>query len=130
MEINIEYKKQGVSYPIFFESIKNKTVAVICDINTSPFAKNIVNEMNAYAKKIVYVEFPQEELIPDDDVVERVLTKAKQSDYVLAVGSGSLNDVAKFVSTKLGIDCGCLCTAASMDGYVSKGSALMEKGLK
>lgn len=130
MNINVEYKKDGVSYPIFFESVKGKVVTVFCDVNTAPFAKDLIVELEKFAEKVNYLEFPYEELIPDENVVDTVIENCKGADYALAVGSGSLNDVCKFVGTKLNIGCGCLATAASMDGYLSKGSALMEKGFK
>ncbi len=40
-------------------------------------------------------------------------------DYILAVGSGSLNDTCRMVSYRLGIPYGILGTAPSMDGYAS-----------
>lgn len=40
-------------------------------------------------------------------------------DYVLAVGSGSLNDTCRMVSYRLGIPYGVVGTAPSMDGYAS-----------
>ena len=130
MNINVEYKKEGVSYPIFFESVKGKTVTVFCDVNTAVYAKNLIVELEKFAEKVNYLEFDNEDLVPDESVVDAVIKACENADYALAVGSGSLNDVCKFVGTKLNIGCGCLATAASMDGYLSKGSALMEKGYK
>lgn len=40
-------------------------------------------------------------------------------DYILAVGSGSLNDTCRMVSYRLGIPYGVVGTAPSMDGYAS-----------
>jgi glycerol-1-phosphate dehydrogenase [NAD(P)+] len=55
---------------------------------------------------------------------------ANAAEYVLAVGSGTLNDMAKSVATRAGIPSGVLPTAASMDGYCSAGAALMREGFK
>lgn len=40
-------------------------------------------------------------------------------DYILAVGSGSVNDICRMVSYRLGIEYGICGTAPSMDGYAS-----------
>lgn len=130
MQVNIEYKKENLGFPIFFESIKGKTVTVFCDVNTAIYAKNILNQIKNYAKDTVYLEFNDKDLVPNEEVIDGVIKASQNSDYVLAVGSGSLNDVCKFVGTTLNIPCGCLATAASMDGYLSKGSAIMRKGVK
>lgn len=130
MQVNIENKKSGVSFPIFFNKIKDKTVTVFCDVNTAPYAKKLLSEIENYASKTVYLEFPYSDLVPDEKVVEKVAEFSKNSNYVLAVGSGSLNDVCKLVGTTLNIPRGCYATAASMDGYLSKGSAIMKKGVK
>jgi len=51
-------------------------------------------------------------------------------DYILAVGSGSVNDVCRMVSYRLGIPYGVLGTAPSMDGYASNGAAMILGGMK
>lgn len=40
-------------------------------------------------------------------------------DFILAVGSGSINDICRMVSYRIGIEYGVLGTAPSMDGYAS-----------
>lgn len=51
-------------------------------------------------------------------------------DYVLAVGSGSVNDVCRMVSYRLGIPYGILGTAPSMDGYASVVAPLVVQNRK
>ena len=111
--------------------MKGKRVAVVYDINTAPYAKDMISALEKNG--VLYISniaFNDEELIPDERVVAETERGSFGCDYLLAVGSGSLNDVAKAVSTKLGIECGVLATAASMDGYCSCGSALMRGGVK
>lgn len=96
------------------------------DVNTKPYAQKIIEDLN----DVVEMFFPDEELIPDENKCNFALEKTKGTDYLLAVGSGTLNDMAKDISTKLNIECGVLATAPSMDGYCSKGSALMVRGRK
>jgi len=129
MNINVEYKCEK-GFPVFFSSVAQKKVSVMFDVNTKPFAKGIINELKEVVSEIIEIEFLDEELVPSEDKCDYAFNLAKNSDYLLAVGSGTLNDMAKSVSTRLSIDCGVLATAASMDGYCSKGSALMRDGVK
>lgn len=126
--INIEYKKTG--YQRFYQHIKGKMISVVSDINTKPFISIFKKELENVCKSIIYINFDEKELIPDEHCYERVIKESEKVDYILCFGSGSLNDVCKYASTQIGIPCGVVPTAASMDGYLSKGSALIEKGVK
>ena len=70
--------------------------------------------------------------LPTDKNVGKVLIEAgideaeydichfsKNPKYILGVGSGSVNDICRMVSYRLGIEYGILGTAPSMDGYAS-----------
>ena len=129
MEINVEYRHIS-RFEKFFKSITGKSVTVMFDVNTKPYAQDLIRQIKLYASNVVTVEYPDEELIPSEDKCEEAYIASQNSDYLLAVGSGTLNDMAKSVSTRLGIDCGVFVTAASMDGYCSKGAALMRGGVK
>ena len=113
--MNIEYYHES-GFDRFFNRMKDKTVTVIYDVNTKPYAEWIKEKLSCFAKEVLSVEYPDEELMPSEDKCEQAYETAKKSEYVLAVGSGTLNDMAKSVSTRLGIECGVLATAASMDG--------------
>lgn len=130
MNIKVEYKNSDGKFPEFLEKMQNKKVAVLCDYNTRPFADKIIADMEKGGTEIALIYFDDKDLIPDEKVESVSLEKANGCEYLLAVGSGSLNDMGKCVSTKLGIPCGCLATAASMDGYCSKGAAIMRNGHK
>ena len=55
---------------------------------------------------------------------------SRNPDYILAVGSGSVNDVCRMVSYRLGIEYGVLGTAPSMDGYASVVAPLVVRNRK
>ena len=114
----------------FFEKVAKKRVAVMYDVNTKPYAEWIIGELSARGAKILDVYYPDEELVPSEDKCEYAYAIAADAEYVLAVGSGTLNDMAKSVGTRRGVPSGVLATAASMDGYCSKGAALMRGGFK
>ncbi|MBQ9485683.1 MAG: sn-glycerol-1-phosphate dehydrogenase [Clostridia bacterium] len=130
MDLNIEYKNQNGEFPKFLDGISSKKVSVIYDVNTKPYAEEIIESVKKAADSVVEIGFDDRDLIPDERVCDRTQNESRGVDYILAVGSGSLNDVAKSQSYKLGIKCGVLATAASMDGYCSRGAALMQKGVK
>ncbi|MBR2669966.1 MAG: sn-glycerol-1-phosphate dehydrogenase [Solobacterium sp.] len=73
----------------------------------------------------------QEEVIPDEAVIGEILTAVPMdTDLILAVGSGTLNDLCKFVSHRMGKDYMIVASAPSMDGFASLGAPLMLKHVK
>lgn len=129
MNMNVEYR-HITNFENFFKKTAGKTVAVMYDVNTKPYALPMIKELEESGAKTVAVYYTDEELVPSEDKCEYAYDLAKGTNYVLAVGSGTLNDMAKSVSTRLDLPCGVLATAASMDGYCSKGAALMRAGVK
>ena len=126
--MNIEYKHE-TGFKNFYTFAKGKKIVMAYDKNTAPFADELKKELSLYAR-IADAFFDDAELLPTEDKCDFLFNNAKNCDYLLAVGSGTLNDMAKSVSCKLNISCGVLATAASMDGYCSSVAALMEGGKK
>lgn len=62
----------------------------------------------------------------------RDLARRLRADNLLAiaVGSGVINDLAKYAAEGAGTPYVCVPTAASMDGYAASGAALRESGFK
>jgi glycerol-1-phosphate dehydrogenase [NAD(P)+] len=125
----VEYRHKD-GFERFFKKVAQKTVAVMYDVNTKPYALEIIDEMKLHGASILHVYYADEELVPTEDKCEYAYDIAADAEYVLAVGSGTLNDMAKSISTRRNIPCGVLATAASMDGYCSKGAALMRGNFK
>jgi len=68
---------------------------------------------------------------PDHHHLERVQSALAAHEAVpLVVGAGSLNDLTKLASHRLGRPYLCVATAASMDGYTSFGAIVTEDGFK
>jgi glycerol-1-phosphate dehydrogenase [NAD(P)+] len=67
---------------------------------------------------------------PDDETVERVRTAALNSDALVAVGSGTINDVVKMAAFHLGKPYAVFGTAPSMNGYTSPTAAITVHGHK
>ncbi len=70
-------------------------------------------------------------LVPDEKAVGRLLLELDgKTSAIVAAGSGTLNDLARFLSCRLGIPYIIACTAPSMDGYASTVSPLIVEGFK
>lgn len=59
-----------------------------------------------------------------------IMTFSPLPDFILAVGSGTVNDSVRIVSYRLNLPYGVVATAPSMDGYVSAGSPFLHDGTK
>ncbi|WP_413990473.1 iron-containing alcohol dehydrogenase [Labrys okinawensis] len=67
---------------------------------------------------------------PDMEVVEEVRAMSREADGLIAVGSGSINDIVKHAAHLSGKPYAVFGTALSMNGYTSSSAAITEKGLK
>jgi glycerol-1-phosphate dehydrogenase [NAD(P)+] len=67
---------------------------------------------------------------PDGGTVARVRKATAQADALIAVGSGTLNDVAKYASALDAKPYAVFATAASMNGYTSVNAAITMHGHK
>ena len=62
------------------------------------------------------------------DFIEAYITT--ETDFILGVGSGVINDLCKYVAYRHGIKSGIIATAPSMDGFASSGAAMILGGMK
>ena len=63
---------------------------------------------------------PDSELVPDEAAVGALLLHMPQdADVVLAIGTGTINDLCKYTSLLRGLPYVILATAPSMDGFAS-----------
>lgn len=70
-------------------------------------------------------------LVPDENAVEELKACiTPNTDLVIGVGSGVINDLCKYVSFKAGLPYYIIATAPSMDGYASTGAAMIFQNMK
>lgn len=69
-------------------------------------------------------------LIPDEMAIDEVNKNLGNSDLIVGIGSGVIQDLCKYVSHFSGIPYMIVATAPSMDGYASTGAAMILKGMK
>ena len=128
--VNVEYKLLDGSYPEFFSFAKDKRVLGFCDLNTEKHLRELIKHANGAVNPIEIRVIPESEPIPNETLCAEIMTAAKDAELLLTAGSGTLNDINKYVSAKLNIPCATLATAPSMDGYVSGVSAMTFEGKK
>ncbi len=109
-----------------------RRIFMVADENTYEVAGRRVEELLKNAGILSHTLVLPAPALPNAENVGKVLIEAGRDretydinawslnpDYILAVGSGSLNDTCRMVSYRLGIPYGVVGTAPSMDGYAS-----------
>ena len=76
--------------------------------------------------ELVVLEHPKADEATADALQERV----RNADGLVAIGSGTLNDLCKYVTHRTGRDCAVFGTAPSMDGYVTSTVSITRDGFK
>lgn len=119
--------------PEMLRDFQFKKALLIADLHTyevaGKVAESVLMKEKFPFKKFVFQE--QEELVPNEAAVGKLLIQAeKDIDVIVTIGTGTLNDLAKFVSHKIGIPAIIVATAPSMDGFASTGAALIVDNLK
>ena len=70
-------------------------------------------------------------LVPNENAIEAIRAKLTAStDLILGIGSGVIQDLCKYVSFEAGFPYHIIATAPSMDGYASKGAAMILGSMK
>lgn len=115
----------------FLQDHAYKTIYLIEDENTSRvYGKDLEAYLNANGIESDHVIL-EADVVPNELSVFNILVNMKRKyDYILGVGSGTLNDLSKFISYKASLDYGIAATAPSMDGFASVGAALITNDLK
>ncbi len=105
-------------------------ILIVADGNT--FAAAGEKTLAAIAdKKHKKVLFSAEELlVPNEAAIEAVTESLGDTELIIGIGSGVIQDLCKYVSAKENIPYLVVATAPSMDGYASNGAAMITDGMK
>ena len=109
-----------------------KKLCVVCDEHTEKAAGfRVYEELTKAGYNFSKVLYHEPELVPDEQALIYLFTQVPQDcDLIIAVGSGTINDLCRYVSYKMKIDYYVVGTAPSMDGYASNVSPLIIRHLK
>lgn len=129
----IDIDKDAVKrLPTHIKNLGYKKVFLIADKNTwkaaGQYAAEELNKAEVYFETLV---LDYDELVPDENVINQIEEAfSNEIDLLLAVGSGTINDLAKYVSFTKNVDYIIFASAPSMDGFLSVGAALMLNHVK
>lgn len=108
-----------------------RDIFMVADKNTYRVAGSFVEGELKESYKLTKFVFEDEHLIPDEKALGRLLVAIpKETTMIVAVGSGSINDICRYISYKLDIPYIIVATAPSMDGYASVVSPLIVDNIK
>lgn len=112
--------------------VDGKTLLVVVDQHTDEQINNdVIAELEAKGYEISVVHFTDKKLVPNEKAVGAILMDSiRDTDGIVAVGSGTINDLARFVGSRMERPVISVATAPSMDGYAAAGSSLVVKGAK
>lgn len=135
IEMKHIYVGEGVYIKILdvvSEILPNK-ILLVSDNNTyEVLSKNVKSKLDEAGYKIKNVILSgQGDLVPDERAIGRMLVEVDdETELIVAVGSGSINDISRMVSARTKIPYAIIGTAPSMDGYASTVSPLIIDGTK
>lgn len=105
-----------------------KCPTFICDVNTKKATEEILSE---YFEKNTVIELLGEEIHADNFNVEYLSDRIKdKADILIAVGSGTIHDLTRYIAFEKDLPFISMPTAASVDGFVSNVAAMTWNGMK
>lgn len=118
--------------------VKNKkflNVVMIADQNTYEAAGKVLEQLleteNITCEVCLIDPNRNGDVIADEQaLVQALLATSSNTDVLLAVGSGTIHDITRFSSFKMGKPFISIPTAASVDGFTSMGAPIIIKGEK
>ena len=119
---------------VISELTEKKIINIICDKNTHEAAGARLNDHlteKDFATNIIILPAPEEKKVePNTDYLFQIMEQVSPEGYILACGSGTINDLTKYVSFKMSKPYSVVATAPSMDGYSSPVSPITAFGVK
>ncbi len=108
------------------------SILLVSDKNTYLAAGNrVAKVLKTKLKKSLVLGKQGELLIPNEEAIAEIEGNiSEETDLIIGVGSGVINDLCKYTSFKRSLPYYIIATAPSMDGYASVGAALILDGMK
>lgn len=133
VEIPIYYENEAIPSLIrYCESNHIEQLCLVADQNTYPaLGKAVEDALTGRGLDVKTILLEGEEVVNNEYYIVQVLVQADQENRVyLAVGSGTITDIVRFVSHRTRTSFISMPTAPSVDGYTSGGAPTVIGGLK
>jgi len=107
-------------------------ILLVCDDNTwAACARQVADMLADQLENRLILCSGEHVLVPNEQAIAQIEEMVtEQTELILGVGSGVINDLCKHVSFQHDLPYYIVATAPSMDGYVSVGAALILGGMK
>ena len=105
-------------------------VVMVCDNNTYTATGQTVEKLCQLSQVVCLPTPAHGALHADETAVEKVESLMGTPDLLIAVGSGTIHDITRYVATKHHLDFVSVPTAASVDGFLSSIAAMTWQGVK
>ena len=102
-----------------------RSLSIVCDANTYDVLGARIARALSSADVII-----SDAKAADEDAVEALMAKARHVSTLIAVGSGTINDIVKLASHRRGTAYAVFATAPSMNGYVTATASISRHGQK
>jgi len=130
----IDYVKIGKDALCFLVEIcsEYKNILLVSDKNTyCACGEKVYTKLQEKIYKNLILENNGDIVIPNEEKITQIEKEVvAETDLIIGVGSGVINDLCKYVSFKCDLPYYIVATAPSMDGYASVGAALILEGMK
>ena len=105
---------------------------LVSDTNTyRALGEKLEDALKQAGLHVASIVLDGDEVIADEEYLMQVMIQAPPGEQVfIAVGSGTLTDIARYVSFRTGNTFISTPTAPSVDGFLSKGAPLVIRGVK
>ena len=118
------------------EDFQGTRVYLVGDENTMPLARDkvctILSAAGCDIDEYIFKSSRGNHLVVNEQLIGSMLIRMRPyTDLIIAIGSGTMNDISRVISVRCGIPYIIIGTAPSMDGYASSTSAVvMDDGKK
>ncbi|MCF6409088.1 sn-glycerol-1-phosphate dehydrogenase [Pseudalkalibacillus salsuginis] len=132
-EVTIE-KGALQQIPLYMESKRFKNVILVADKNTNEAAGLQLSKILPHHidhQLIILQPNQHGQVLADEPTLIQLFAEMPPfTDALIAVGTGTIHDIVRFIGYKMNIPFISVPTAASVDGFTSKGAPLLFRGMK
>ena len=133
LPIEVCYLGEGAAQRLaaFARERCGSTCLVVSDVNTRHAGgERVLSALSAVGKRFTETIYGADAFEATEALGDEVAAAGAEADFFVAIGSGTLCDLAKYAGNKLKRPVLLFATAASMNGYTSSIVAMKIRGLK